>query len=165
MQVNIGKGIELEVPSRTDELAANVADHVWMIGWRNILMDAHASVTREAVKNGSDLSDEETLTKVRDESRAVAEKKLAALLRGELRVVGERTRQTDPVMLEATRIAREKIVAGLRKTGNKLASYTKEQISGAVAKLIETDAEIMRDAKAIVAKRGKTEINLSDLGL
>jgi hypothetical protein len=45
MQIQIGKGIALDVP--VDKLPANVMEHVTYIGLRNILMDAHAGITTD----------------------------------------------------------------------------------------------------------------------
>jgi len=91
MLVAIGKGLEITVPAFTD-FTPEVQNHIFYIGMRNLLQDAHASITPEKA-NGQD---------VQALSREAAERKLAALVRGELRVVG--ARETDPVKAEALRI-------------------------------------------------------------
>ena len=66
LQINIGKGIELEVdPSRFNR---EVMDHVIKIGLRNVLADSHANATAKADPTGYVAK-----------SRELAEKKLAAM--------------------------------------------------------------------------------------
>ena len=121
MKINIGKGIDMEVD--LGRFNAEVMEHIQYIGLRNILGDAHASVTPEAVlgkrANGQLLTPEDT-AKIRAEAAAVAGKKLQALYAGEIRVAGTRT--SDPVEAEMRRISIAVIQAELRKAGTKLSS-------------------------------------------
>ena len=94
IMVKIGKGIEMECPLPS-AVSPEVRDHVWYIGLRNILMDSHAGVTLEKCDGDE--------SKVVPESRAVAEKKLAALIAGDLRTTS--TREVDPVRREAVKLA------------------------------------------------------------
>ena len=94
MRVPVGKTIELDVDvtrfGLPRELPAN-ASHIVYIGLRNLLMDAHASVTK---------SDPDCVAK----SRTLAERKLDALYRGEVRTVGA-PRAADPIASEIRRLA------------------------------------------------------------
>ena len=98
MLVTIGKGIELDV----DEMRFNreVHDHILRTGLRNLLMDAHASATAK--------DDPEGYVK---KSRELAEKKLASLYAGIVRVqsVGGVAKPTDPVSAVVMRLARRAI--------------------------------------------------------
>jgi hypothetical protein len=107
MQVNIGKGIELECP-RYESFPADVQNHIVYVGLRNILQDSHASMTAEKA-NGGD---------VQELSREMAEKKLAALLRGELRLAP--SRESDPVKAEALRLAINGLKKKHREDGTKI---------------------------------------------
>ena len=114
MKVNIGKGLEIDVD--VNGLPAPVMQHVVMIGLRNILMDSHASVT--AKDNPDDY---------REKSLAVAEGKLEAMMKGELRSNGTpRTRTLDPVSKEAKALANDV----MRKSAG--AKWTKGECASAV---------------------------------
>jgi hypothetical protein len=98
MLVAIGKGIELEVD--VTRLNNEVRDHVTRTGLRNLLMDAHASATAKADPQG-----------YVQKSRELAEKKLASLYAGIVRVqsVGGVAKPTDPVSAVVMRLARRAI--------------------------------------------------------
>jgi hypothetical protein len=68
MQVNIGKGITVDVT--VESLPAKAMEHVVYIGLRNVLMDAHANVTEKEYPVEADRL---------AAARAMADKKLAAL--------------------------------------------------------------------------------------
>ena len=95
MLVAIGKGIELDVD--VTRFNSEVHDHIVRTGLRNLLMDAHASATAKA--------DPEGYVK---KSRELAEKKLASLYAGIVRVqsVGGVAKPTDPVSAVIMRLAR-----------------------------------------------------------
>lgn len=151
MQVNIGKGLELEIDAAALPQAA--LDHVIYIGLRNILMDSHASITKET--NPDDLS---------DAAEAMARKKLDALMRGEVRVSS--SREGDPVRAEAIRMASDIIKSALRKKGMKLSDVEPKAVRETALKLIERDTTIMAKAKARVDEaRAVGAVDLSDLGL
>src|SRR5215470_2080107 len=98
MLVAIGKGIELDVdPSRFN---SEVHDHIVRTGLRNLLMDAHASATAK--------SDPDTYIQ---RSRELAEKKLASMYAGVVRVanVGGPKAPTDPVSQVILRLARKAV--------------------------------------------------------
>jgi hypothetical protein len=98
MQINIGKGIEMETPAFAT-FPKEVQDHIVRTGLRNLLQDAHASMTVEKANGGDVVA----------LSRDMAERKLEAMLRGELRVFT--AREGDPIKAEALRI----IINGLKK--------------------------------------------------
>ena len=155
MKVNIGKGIELDVDANA--LPANVMEHVVYIGLRNILMDSHASITTE--------SDGDNMVA---NARATAEKKLAAMFAGEVRVAG--TREGDPVRAEAVRIASERVKAALRKAGRKVSDIDAKALRAKAQFLLTTDAgnAIMELARERVAQVKAVEadtdyIDLADL--
>ena len=94
MRVPIGKTIELDVDvtrlGLPGELPAS-ASRIVYTGLRNLLMDAHASVAK---------SDPDCVGK----SRTLAERKLGALYRGEIRTVSS-PRAADPTAAEIRRLA------------------------------------------------------------
>jgi hypothetical protein len=73
MLVAIGKGIELDVD--VTQFNSEVHDHIVRTGLRNLLMDAHASATAKGDPEG-----------YVQKSRELAEKKLASLYAGIVRV-------------------------------------------------------------------------------
>jgi hypothetical protein len=105
MLVNIGKGIELTVPG-LDTLSPEVRDHIVYLGWRNVLMDSHAGMT--AKDNPTDYV---------EKSRAIAEKKLAALTNGEVRTTS--FRESDPVKARAQELITKALLAKYRSEGKK----------------------------------------------
>ena len=145
MKVNVGKSIELDVD--TSKLNETVMQHVIYIGLRNILMDAHASVTRES--DGD---------QVEANSRAASEKKLAAMYNGEVRVVG--TREGDPVKAEAIRLATNAIRAAIRKAGKKLSDYDPKAIRDKAVTMIETYRAV---AEKNVADARAASVDIADL--
>lgn len=153
MQVNVGKGIELDIDHTT--LPPNALQHAIMIGLRNILMDSHASIT----------SDEYLDVTAREEAaRAMVDKKLAALMSGEVRV--RSTREGDPIRAEAMRMATAQIHAIIKKGEKKVADYKSSDIRAKAAERITP--ELLAMAKARVAElRAATpdDTSLTDLGL
>ena len=143
MKVNIGKGIELDI--NVGALPQAAREHVEYIGLRNILMDSHASVTSET-ENYVELS------------RAQAEKKLAALMAGEIRVAG--TREGDPVRAESIRLATLAVKAQLRKKGVALSNVDPKAIR---AKAVEFADKFRAQAEKNVADSKAAEVDLGDL--
>lgn len=150
--VNVGKSIEIEIDFAAMPQAA--LDHIMYIGARNILMDSHASIT----------ADEYPDADARQEAAgAMVQKKLDALMRGEVRVVG--TREGDPVRAEALRLATDIVKGKIRKAGKKVVDYEARAIREAAAKLITP--ELLATAKARVdeARSAGGDTTLDDLGL
>jgi hypothetical protein len=108
MDINIGADIVLPVDFTA--LPVNAANHVVYIGLRNILMDSHASVVRKDFA-----TDAEWIAA----KRAVAEKKFAAMLAGDIRQTTTKGRIADPVKREAVRMATETIMVAAKKAGEK----------------------------------------------
>ncbi len=145
MDINIGKGITIPVDPAT--LPANVMEHVVRIGLRNILMDSHAGIT-------TDEPDYQA------KSRAVAEKKLEAMLAGEVRVAG--TREGDPVRAEAIRLATDAIKSALRKAGRKLSDIDAKVLRAKAVEAVDTKPQFLEKAAELVAER--KSLDVGDLG-
>lgn len=149
-QVNIGKNIELDVDFTSMPQAA--IDHIMYIGARNVLMDSHASITRET--NPDDLQ---------DAARAMAEKKLDALMRGEVRV--QSTRTSDPFTTELNRLSMAELVKKLRKAGKKAADYEKTALRGAADKLVTDEMRALARKNVDTVVPVDESVSLADLGL
>ena len=154
--VKIGKGIELEVPAFST-LSPEVRDHVVYIGFRNILMDSHAGVT-------IDKCDGDEAKMVAD-SKAMAEKKLAALIAGDLRTTS--TRESDPVRREAHKLALEKCTEKAKaKIANGEGSFKGKKIADKEvqkairAKAMEVIESFMDQAKRNVAAAKKLNVEI-----
>src|SRR6185369_10463071 len=135
MDVQIGKGITMPVDPTALPQAA--LDHVIYIGLRNILMDSHAGIS-------TDEPDYQA------KAEAVANKKLAALMAGEVRVAS--TREGDPVKAEAVRIATDRIKAALRKAGRKVSDVDAKALRAKAGELVAKDPAILEMAAQRVAE-------------
>jgi hypothetical protein len=147
-KVAIGKGIELEVDF--GKLPKNVQDHVVYMGLRNVLMDSHASHTKEADGDNYVAN-----------SQATAERKLAAMYAGEVRAIG--TRESDPVKAEAIRFATNQVKAYFKAKGQK--NVDAKDIRAAALLLIEKNPSIMVMAEKRVAENKAASVDLSELGI
>src|SRR5262245_33090541 len=140
MLVAIGKGIELDVD--VTRFNSEVHDHIVRTGLRNLLMDAHASVTAKA-------DPDNYVTR----SREMAEKKLASMYAGVVRVqaVGGPKMPADPVAMVILRLARKAIISrpeiAAASKANRLATINR--LAGEYAK--EHDAQLRSRALKIVA--------------
>jgi hypothetical protein len=161
LQINIGKGIELDVdPARFNR---EVMEHVVKIGLRNILADSHANATAKADPEG-----------YLKKSRELAEKKLAAMYEGIVRAaaVGGPKAPTDPVSTVIMRLARKQVqkdkakeIAAAPKDQrlavlNKLAAEYAQAHDGklrprAMQIVALEDGEPVAPAKAVPAKSSK----------
>lgn len=139
MDVNIGKGITLDVS--WEDLPQNALEHVIYIGLRNILMDAHASITKDEYPDPDHLM---------ATAEALAERKLSALMKGEVRVAGTRSR-VDQVMAEAIRLATAMVKKGLQKAGKRLADYKPAELRAAAEKLVAKNPSLVTQAEANIA--------------
>jgi hypothetical protein len=146
MQINIGKGIELDTPSFAS-FSDEVQDHIIYVGLRNILQDAHASMTTEKANGGDVVA----------LSREMAERKLAALVRGELRVVGQR--EGDPVKVEALRLAINGLKKKHREEGKKI---DEKEIKAKARDFLATPGPAL-DKVMLKAKRNVKEANDIDI--
>ena len=168
LHIEIGKCLAFDF---TDEQVAImkshqlVADRLFELGLMNKVKDSHASCTRE--RFNSDIA-------WRDGSKAVAEKCVAALLRGEIRAngTGPRVSKANPIEAEALRLARvavhgnkkAKLVAWATSFG--LPHGTIEHDKAIVDEAIKRYAakpSTVETATAIVAAKG--EIVSDDLDL
>jgi hypothetical protein len=159
MIVNIGKGIELDI--NAEALPANALEHVIRIGLRNILMDSHAGINSKAMP---DLTADDVVA----QSRGVAEKKLAALLAGEVRVARSGVREaTDPVGAMMARIAKEKVLAAVRAKGIKPAAV-KDRIAELVGQYTQKHGDALRaeaQRRVAEAESAADQVDLSGLDL
>ena len=149
MDVKIGKGLEITVD--VDALPEAARNHVIYMGLRNILMDSHASITKET--NPTDYA---------DVAMAMAEKKLASLMAGEVRTVT--SREGDPVKAEALRMATAIIKDAWRKSGKALKDLDVKVLRDK-ATILAARADIVAKAEAAVAVRADAEVDLEDIGL
>lgn len=149
MDVKIGKGLEIAVD--VDALPEAALNHIIYMGLRNILMDSHASVTKDT--NPTDYA---------EVALAMAEKKLASLMAGEVRTVG--SRESDPVKAEALRIADRMVAATWVASGRKLKDLDKTKRRDAAAKLAERE-DVIASAEKAVAARATVAVDLGDLDL
>lgn len=148
MKVNCSKGVTVDV--NVAKLPGDIADantpigHAVYIGLRNILMDAHASVTAETHPK----TDDRTAA-----ARAVVEKKLTALMAGEVRVAG--TRATDPIEAEMRVQAQKTVDETLRAGGLKPHKVDKKLRAKAIADYLQWNADELRAAaeKVIAARK------------
>lgn len=148
MKVQIGKGIELDVD--VSKLNAAVTEHVMYMGLRNILMDSHASHTKD--EDGDEYV---------ANSQATAERKLAAMYNGEVRSLS--TREGDPVKAEALRFATGKVREHLRKSGRKLSEIKASVIREKALELIAKNPSIMVQAAKRVAELKAATVDLEGI--
>lgn len=133
LNVEIGREITMAVD--VESIPANVMQHVVYIGLRNILMDAHAGAAKVAESGGD----------VNEIARAMADKKLTAMMAGELRASTGGGRVGDPVRREAIILA----LFDVKKSWK-----AKPENKG--RKWIDVDQKKARDlAKALVANDAK----------
>jgi len=155
LTVNIGKGIELPIDTDAFGLPTDMSPalaHVVYIGFRNILMDSHASITKES--NPDDLTEAAT---------AMAQKKLDALMRGEVRV--QSTRTSDPFTVELNRLSMAELVKKLRKAGKKAGDYEKAALRAAADKLVTDEMRALARKNIETVIPVDESVSLSDLGL
>ena len=149
MEVKIGKGLTIDVA--VDALPEAALNHIIYMGVRNVLMDSHASVTKDT--NPTDYA---------EVALAMVEKKLASLMAGEVRTVA--SREGDPVKAEALRMATAVIKDTWRKSGKALKDLDVKVLRNKAA-VLATRADIVAKAKAAVAVRADAEVDLEDIGL
>jgi hypothetical protein len=165
ININIGKAIGLAIDLEKLQLKTQVMDHVIAIGLRNILMDSHASCRSEDFKTEFDW---------REASKAMAEKKLAAMMAGEIRSNGGgvRASKADPITAEALRMARVVIHQAKKANLGKwakafdLPNKTTDDEKAIVAEAVKRYAakpEIMAKAKAMVEAKGDLIVDDLDL--
>lgn len=139
MQVMIAKTHTLDV--RDEDFSPEVRAYVFAYGLKQVLNDAGS-----AGKNP-------------DEKLGMAQKKLDAMLRGEIRAMRE---SVDEVTSEARKIAEGLIKNALRAQGRKIADVDKEVFRAKVAELAERP-DIRAKAEEAVASRKGLEADLGGL--
>ena len=150
MQLNLETTVTREI-GKAGEMTINLGEmpetslqYIFAYGLKQVLADAHSAA------------------KTPEEARALSQKKLEALMRGEFRASSGRT--SDPVLAEAKRLARAALEAALKAKGQKLANVEKAAVADAVSKLVP---RYMDEARAIVekAKEASAGLDLESLGL
>lgn len=150
--VNVGKSINVEIDFA--KMPQTAIDHILYIGARNILMDSHASITAEEFPDAD---------KRQEAASAMVQKKLDALMAGEVRV--QSTREGDSVRAEAMHRAMAIVKAILKKNGKRASDYEAKALREAAAKKITP--ELLAECKAYIEKSRAVETtgDLADLGL
>lgn len=137
-QVLIAKTHTLEVD--TEALTPAVREYIFNYGLKQVLNDAGSA------------------GKTPDEKLGMAQKKLDAMLRGE---VARAREAVDEIGAEARRIARKRIGDALRAKGSKLKDVEAKAMDDAVAKLAAR-ADIMEAAREAVEARKGVAASVSD---
>lgn len=132
-----------EYPVDITALPAASLEYIFAYGLKQVLNDARSSAAKVAEEEGLDVA---------DVARAMVQKKLDALLSGDIRATSGRT--SDPVAREAKRLANETLKA--RKI--KRDQLTDEQYTKLVARFMD-------QAKANVAATASLIGDLGDIGL
>lgn len=148
MLINCGKGISIDVDVNALTKHQSVADHVWRIGLRNILMDCHANVTEEKFPGAA-----QTV-----ESKRRVEEKLAEMIAGELTVKDGRTKAPkDPIAAQAFNDARDTINALVKgwnaKTRDETATRNIVKLGAVMVMPFGTDDEVKSLIAAAITKR------------
>lgn len=156
LNVDIGKSLSFQFDdSQIVALSQhrNVLDHVWYIGLRNILMDSHASCKRDEF---------ESEIQWRDASKAMAEKKLAAMMIGEIRAnsSGPRASAKSPIESEALKLARVVVYAAAKAKGQTDKAIIAKSIADYAAR-----PKTIATATANVAAKTALVADDDDLGL
>ena len=138
--VNVGRGIELDIDF--SKMPANSIEHFLKIGARNVFMDSYAPETEKKTP------DEETRLA---NSRAIVEKKLAAMYAGDVRVSTFGPRG-DAVARECKAIA----AAYLRVKGVKTTADNYKELLEKVAAAPST----VEKAKARVAEAADLDVDV-----
>lgn len=135
MEINIGKGAgTMEVDVAALKAMPAVSDYVWLYGLKQMLSDAHSAVTAKTDP------DEEVR---RGKKRALAEKKLASLMAGE--VAATRT-ATSPVEREMRAMAIEDLRPKLAAVGVTVKSLAKDRWEAIIERQIAANEEAYREA-------------------
>ena len=148
LDVNIGKALLLSFDDETVEKLLSfptVKDHILCIGLRNILMDAHSACKAEDYPNDE--------IGWRNASKAMAEKKLAAMLTGVARSNSGTTvvrLPSDPVGAEAMREAR--VFYGKRTMGWEKNKAEPRAFIAALGAALELPFTAPNEVKALIAQ-------------
>ena len=176
-QVEIGKGLRLDVDTQRINAHEAVFGHIVYIGLKNILQDSHAGAKRE------DFDSDEAYKAA---SLAMAQKKLDAMYNGVLRAntSGPRASSVDPIQAEALREARVFVgkatrgwekdsadaIAWLTKAGTAMglphatADDRKAIIAAAIARRA-AKPEMIAAATKVIEARNSIVIDAEELGI
>jgi hypothetical protein len=134
----LGRDFEIEVES----LSLAARDYLLQYGLKQSLSDSIA---------------DKSLTS--EEANALADKRLTAILDGKLSVRDGPGRETDPIKVEAKRLATIRVKAAVKKTGAKVDEDTFAAYVAALAGKPETITEATKN----VAKAKAVEVDLASL--
>jgi hypothetical protein len=140
MATMINAGGAGEIAVDIERLPAVALQHVIAIGLRNVLMDSHASVTREQYGDN-----------VGDAKRSVAMKKLESLYAGDIRANATRTRTVDPIRRRAVQMAMETVAERWRRAKDTRQKDIKA-VRAEAAKLVSANPAYMHLAEKHIAE-------------
>lgn len=145
-------GIDAIASVDIEKFSPEVMEYVIRIGLKNILQDAHASVTEKV---------EADEAKRKAAKTAASMKKLDALYNGVVRMaVGTRG---DEVAREMRSLAEDKVKEAIRANGKKVSDY-KDQFKGLVDKyLAKHEATLRATAEARLAIKPETDASDADV--
>lgn len=150
--IAIGKGIDIDVDF--EAMPANAIEHLLKIGARNVLMDSHASVTEK--------EHPDPLLRV-EAARAMAQKKLDALMSGTVRVAGVRGPRGDSVATEMKRIAKG-VILGHAKSKGLAADVVKTNFNDWMAAYVaKNESDLRAKAEANLAASRELAVDLDEL--
>lgn len=150
MQIEItSRGVTVTVD--TGEMPEAAIEYATRYGFIQCVADAASGAEKIAKETG---------VPVADVTRELMERKVDALLRGDIRVGSART--GDPVKAEAVRIATEKVKTAVRAKGHKVSEYNskwyREKALEFIAKRPEITEQARKNVEANKALEADVEI-------
>lgn len=153
--INLGSAGELAI--NVDDLPEVAREYIFAYGLKQILNDAHASVTKVTHP---------------DEAKRNAAKVEAAQARWDRLVSGEiraSRASGDPIEREMRNLAERAVKDRIRQAGRKLKEFEAEALEAATTKFLEANDKALREqAREIIeARKNKpdVEVDLAELGL
>lgn len=135
MQIEItSRGVTVTVD--TDKMPEAAIAYATRYGFIQCIADAASGAEKTATETG---------VPVADVTRELMQRKIDALLRGDIRVGSART--ADPVKAEAIRIATEKVKTAVRAKGHKVSEFDAKWYRGKALELIAKRPDITEQAK------------------
>lgn len=156
--ISLGKGGEIAVDVARLAASEAVVNYIFNYGLKQMLNDAHASVTAKVEPNAD---------KRKESKLALSLKKLDSLYAGEVaqaRATSAGDKLTREMRLVATEIVKDK----LRAIGKPWGKLSKDVQKSVVDKYIETygaDVRVAAQARLDSVKGGDAELSLEELGL
>jgi len=152
--IQIGSAGALSVDFAALKANAKVNDYIWIYGLKQILNDAHSAMTAKVEAN---------TTKRNANKMALAKKKLASLLAGEI-AQSHASTGSNAVEREAFALATAEIEAALKKIGRAKSTVKKDAMRAMVDKHLEKNkARFMIKAAEVVAARVTPDMGEIDI--